>query len=109
MTMTPASRLLDLARAANPDGPTGVARSGACVVTFLRAHRAGFVRARYDVGTDAVSIADGPRARVLPYVEAILAGCVTREACDAWIADAPARVAAAKASGARMPDGTVTA
>jgi len=109
MTMTPASRLLDLARAANPDGPTGVARSGACVVTYHRTRCTEHGTPGYGVGTDALHVILGARSAVLPYIEAILAGCVTREACDAWIADAPARVAAAKASGARMPDGTVTA
>jgi len=106
MTTTPASRLLDLARANNPDGPTGVARAGACVVTY---QRVGACRRMYDVGTDAMSIRLSYRVKVLPYIEAILAGCVTRETCDAWIADASARVAAAVASGARLPDGTVTA
>lgn len=87
---TPSARLLDAARAATPDATTGVARSGAAVVTWYRTagHR------RYDVGTDAAMIRYGHSAEVTPYLEAILAGCVTREGCDAWIADAPARAAA---------------
>ncbi len=100
--VTPASRLLTLARAATPDRPTGVARSGACVVTYERT-----LGHAYEVGTDAVSIIGPARSSVvLPYISAILAGNVTRATCDAWISAAPARANAAAATGARLPAGT---
>ncbi len=100
---SPAARLLTLARAASPDRPTGVARLGACVVTYERT-----LGHAYDVGTDAVSIIGPARSSVvLPYISAILAGNVTRAACDAWISAAPARASTAAATGARLPAGTV--
>ncbi len=75
-------RLLDAARKSNPDRPQGCSFHGAARVTYYRAagHR------QYEVATDAVCIIVGSRSVVLPYVDALLAGCVTREMCDAWIA-----------------------
>lgn len=77
--MSPAERLLADALMSHSTEPTGLARKGSVVVTWDRVAR------RYDVGTNAQNIATGPRSRVLPYLTAILAGCVTREACEAWI------------------------
>lgn len=109
---TPAACLLDAARASTPDAPTGVARSGGAVVTYYRAREYGrrlHAVSAYDVGTSAVRVIDGPRSIVLPYLDALLSGCATRAECDAWIADAPTRAAAARATGARLAPGQVRA
>lgn len=110
---TAAEKLLDAARAATPERPEGVARSGSVVVTYRRAFRlTGGMRmpgAGYGVGTDALLIAGGQRSDVLPYVEALLAGCVTRVEAMNWIAAAPERARLAAAKGARLPAGTVRA
>ena len=114
MKPTTASRLLDLARAATHDLPYGVASHGAAIVSYRRArHTSAGQRlldaAGYDVGTAALTIATGRRAEVLPYVEAILAGCVTRASAEAWIADAPERAKAAVNEGKRLEQGVVCA
>ena len=82
---TATDRLLDAARAARaatPDVPTGIARSGSAVVTYYRASKP----ARYEVGTDAIIAARGQRGHVTPYVDALLAGCCTAPDCEQWIA-----------------------
>lgn len=89
-TKTPAARLLDAARAATPDAPTGFARSGSAVVTWYRASASPY----YSVGTDAVCVARGRRSHVERYVEALLSGCVTSPDCERWIAARPAVSAA---------------
>lgn len=87
-TVTPASRLLDVARADAPGMTFGHARSDAARVAYDR------TLCRYEVGTDAVLVIIGARSAVLPYLDALLSGCVTRTECDQWIADAPKRTAA---------------
>lgn len=80
--MSPAEKLLVEARAESPMRPVGCARSGLARVSWYRAAR----HRQYEVGTDALSVAVGLRKQVLPYVEALLAGCVTRDECKGWIA-----------------------
>lgn len=94
---TPAARLLDAARAATPDAPTGVAcmappADRSCGTVLVTWHRVADVGDDphpshvYDVGTAAMNIARGHRAHVEPYIRAMLAGCVTVSECQRWIA-----------------------